>query len=59
MLIITTIYFAHLDSAGESDNGKMISAGEMIERKLAEETDANRKLVIVYAGTNRVAGGDS
>jgi hypothetical protein len=54
MLIITTIYFAHLESAEESDASNMRTAHEIIERKLAEETDARRKLVIVYAGTNRV-----
>ena len=59
MLIITTIYFAHLESAGESDASAIRSAHEIIERKLAEETDANRKLVVVYAGTNRMQGGDS
>jgi sensor domain CHASE-containing protein len=59
MLIITTIYFAHLESAGESDASATRSANEIIEKKLAEETDANRKLVVVYAGTNRMQGGDS
>jgi hypothetical protein len=59
MLIITTIYFAHLESAGEPDTGKRGAHG-IIERKLTEESDANRKLVIVYAGTNRLEpGGDS
>ena len=59
MLIITTIYFAHLESTGESDASATRSANEIIEKKLAEETDANRKLVVVYAGTNRMQGGDS
>jgi hypothetical protein len=56
MLIITTIYFAHLESAGESDASATRSANEIIEKKLAEETDANRKLVVVYAGTSRMQG---
>ena len=56
MLIITTIYFAHLESAGEPVASATRSANEIIEKKLTEETDANRRLVVVYAGTNRMQG---
>ncbi len=60
MLIVTTVYVQQVDSAAEPSAGatpattKLTSADEIIEQKLTEAPDANRQLVIVYAGTNRV-----
>jgi hypothetical protein len=64
MLIITTIYFAHLesdkpDAGAKRAKRKTHRVSEIIKRKLTKEADANRKLVIVYAGTNRVPDGDA
>jgi hypothetical protein len=65
MLIVTTVYVEQVNSAAEPIAGttptitKLTSADEFIEKKLMEMPDANRELVIVYAGTNRVGGGNS
>jgi hypothetical protein len=54
MLVISTIYFAFLASTGEKEPMDIAGMREIIEKKLLEEPDANRKLVVVYAGTGRV-----
>lgn len=59
MLIITTVYVSHVEPVDETDEGaelnpvKLEEIPKIIESKLLEQPDANRKLVIVYAGTNR------
>jgi hypothetical protein len=51
MLTITTIYLAKLEPSEESQ------AKKIIEKKLSDKEDANRKLVVVYAGTNHIIEG--
>lgn len=54
MLVISTIYMAYVEP--DNDNNEKIDlAGvrDLIEQKLAEKPDPNRKLVVVYAGTGR------
>ena len=48
MLIVTTIYCA------ESEPAKQTNAGKVTEMTLADLKDAERKLLSVYQGTNRV-----
>ena len=60
MLIVTTIYLQNVDSAAEPSATatlatKLTCADEIIVKKLTEAPDANRQLVTVYAGTNRVS----
>ena len=56
MLIITTVYLKHEETRNESQPTPPPDTHDIIEKKLLEETDPNRQLVIVYAGTNRVGG---
>ena len=48
MLSITTIYFAHLEPTRDPVTGKTI------EKELSDLEKAERKVVVVYAGSNRV-----
>ena len=48
MLTITTIYFAHLEPIHDPVTGKTI------EKELSDLEKAERKVVVVYAGSNRV-----
>jgi hypothetical protein len=57
MLIITTVFVSHVEPQETSEPGAMpeaVNLGDLpriIESKLMEDPDPNRKLVIVYAGT--------
>ena len=53
MLVITTIYFAHLEDALDPRTGKPI------KREVSDLKDANKKVVVVYQGTNHGAPTDS
>lgn len=52
MLTITTIYFAHLEPTRDPVNG------EIIPKELSDLEDAERRVVVVYAGSSRVASED-
>jgi hypothetical protein len=62
MLIVTTVYVSQVESMDESaasatpEAVKMDDLPKIIESKLIEDPDPNRKLVVVYAGTNRAGG---
>jgi len=51
MLIVSTIYFAHLEPTTDPVTGKTQ------KKNLSDVETAERKLVIVYAGSNRVMPG--
>ncbi|HMG84113.1 MAG TPA: hypothetical protein VK574_00130 [Terracidiphilus sp.] len=48
MIIVTTIYCA------ESEPAKQTTTGKVTEMTVADLKDADRKLMSVYQGTNRV-----
>ena len=48
MLTITTIYFAHLEPTRDP------VSGEIIPKELSDLEDAERKVIVVYAGSNRI-----
>lgn len=52
MLTITTIYFAHLEATSDS------LTGEIIARELSDLENAERKVVVVYAGSSRIESKD-
>ncbi len=52
MLTITTIYFAHLEPTRDP------VTGETIKKELSDLEQAERKIVVVYAGSNHVASED-
>jgi hypothetical protein len=58
MLVISTIYFAYLEPDAENDKIDLAGVRDVIEKKLMEQPDPNRKLVVVYAGTGRGTGED-
>ena len=47
MVVISTIYFAHLEEARDPHTGKPI------KREVSDLKDANKKVIVVYQGTNR------
>jgi hypothetical protein len=51
MLIISTIYFANLEAIRDPLTNKVI------KNELSDLESAERKIVVVYAGSNRVAPG--
>lgn len=53
MLIVTTVYYADLQPQRDTVTGKFI------ETKPSDLKVANRKVVTVYQGTNRVTSGRS
>ena len=48
MLTITTIYFANLEAIRDPLTNKMI------KKEVSDLEDAERKVVVVYAGSSRV-----
>jgi hypothetical protein len=48
MLIVTSIYCAKLEPVQNATNGKIV------ERSIADLKEANRNLLSVYQGTNRM-----
>lgn len=53
MLILTTIYIA------KSEPARNPTTGEIIEKKVYDLKDDDRKMVSVYQGTNRLLPGSS
>jgi hypothetical protein len=53
MLVVTTIYFAKLETAREPATGKVI------ERQVSDLADAKREIVTVHQGSRVVPRGDS
>lgn len=53
MTIVTTIYWAHLDPVREP------ATGGILESNVSDLKLANRKLVVVYQGTNHALPTDS
>ena len=53
MLVISTIYFAYLEPDSENKTIDIDGVRDVIEKKLTEQPDPNRWLVVVYAGTGR------
>jgi hypothetical protein len=49
VLTITTIYFAHLETLRDPVTGKII------KKELSDVENADRKVVVVYAGSSRMA----
>jgi len=49
MLTITTIYFANLEAVKDPMTDKVV------KKELSDLEGAERKIVIVYAGSNRVS----
>ena len=47
MLVITTIYYAHLEE------GRDPRTGEPIKPEVSDLKDANKKVVVVYQGTSQ------
>ena len=58
MLVISTIYFAYLEPDAENKTIDVDGVRDAIEKRLTEQPDPNRNLVVVYAGTRR-GGKDS
>lgn len=48
MLIVSTIYFAHLETTRDPVTGKII------KKELSDLENAERKIVVVYAGSSRL-----
>lgn len=59
MLVISTIYVAYLEPDKENEKIDIAGVRDLIEKKLIEQPDPNRKLVVVYAGTGRGSGENS
>lgn len=53
MLVISTIYMAYLEPDCENQKVDIAGVRDVIEKKLIEQPDPNRRLVVVYAGTGR------
>jgi hypothetical protein len=59
MLVISTIYMAYLEPDSENEKIDLAGVRDVIEKKLIEQPDPNRTLVVVYAGSGRGSGENS